>query len=532
MSEYHIDQRAGQDSTQIGKIKGDLVERDKNTISNVSDSVLVIGQGGAAAAKGGIAFSGDVGGDLLISVGNTQIRLHLLVQIALILVTVGIIYLVTDQIYNLYMEQRIPRAMEGHQFNVAMAELTVIDQTGKPIDSQISNDLYGLLKNSFESNDKEAPAYELWPPKFTGQIEGNTKEERKRAAEAKAFDINADIILYGVVTQTDSRLEFTPEFYVSLDSFQDAEEIVGQHRLGGPLKFESGNEMKFYLPLLDRLSALSQVTIGLAYYKFGGFEEALHIFSDVDLKNHEGKEVVELLLANANLLLASDISPDEYLLAASEHYSNALTVNPSYARAQVGQAIVLHRLALGDLKDKDFDKKINKKLLDEAEFGYKAALGLGFQYENANIEAKVRLGLGKVYSIRVIALGQHVDSLAPAQVEFEQVVKEYENGNKRIKNLAGNAYEELGWIAKIQGDLKGAIEHYDRATKLVADRSKGRPFFRLGETYIQVDRAELALESFNQCIEFSERYGNQKYLDMCIKAKDQLHNIATSFNRS
>jgi tetratricopeptide (TPR) repeat protein len=516
------------DKNIIGDVvSGDKIGRDKITLGDLEDAAVAAGERSAVATKGGIAISGDVGGDLLISIGNTRIHLHPLVQSALVLITIGVVFLVTVQIYNVYKNQRKPKVMDG-PFNVAMAELKVVDQDGKPIESKISDELYDLLKNSFESNDDEAPSYELWPPKYTGQIEGDTKEERKEAVEAKASEIRADIILYGVITQTDSLLEFTPEFYVSLDSFKDAEEIVGQHRLGEPLKFESGNEMRFYPPLKRRLEALSQVTIGLAYFKFGGFEDALNIFSDVNLKDHEGKEVVELLLANTNLLLASETKPDEYLIAASVHYDNALTINPSYARAKVGQAIVLRSMALGDLADPHFDRKIDEKLLDDAESAFKAALNLGVQHENANIEAKVHLGLGTIYRARAIALGQDVDSLEPAKAEFIQVVEEYENGNKRIENLAGNAYEELGWIAAVQGKLDDAIGYYDNATKLVEDRSRSRPFYRLGETYLQTGRTELALESFTQCIDFSGRFDNDEYLKKCTEAKNQPNNVVTS----
>jgi tetratricopeptide (TPR) repeat protein len=100
-----------------------------------------------------------------------------------------------------------------------------------------------------------------------------------------------------------------------------------------------------------------------------------------------------------------------------------------------------------------------------------------------------------------------------------------------LQSLAGNAYEESGWIAGIQGKSDDAIRYYETATKLVADRSRSRPFYRLGETCLQASQTELALESFTQCTDFSRRLDNEEYLKKCTEAKNQLNNVVTSFSQ-
>ena len=65
-----------------------------------------------------------------------------------------------------------------------------------------------------------------------GAIDGLTTEERFLRAEILVERINADVVVYGVIERNGDALYLTPEFYVGIENFYEAEEMVGQYVLG------------------------------------------------------------------------------------------------------------------------------------------------------------------------------------------------------------------------------------------------------------------------------------------------------------
>jgi tetratricopeptide (TPR) repeat protein len=283
------------------------------------------------------------------------------------------------------------------------------------------------------------------------------------------------------------------------------------------LPFEAAEFAPVDNPALSaRTNALSLVTIGLAYYVIDDFENALDYFSQAEATQGwletAGKEVIYLLLGNATVRKASEENSTEYLDTAAAYFEQAMSINPTYNRAMVGQAGVLYLQGIGDpigepLEAIDLDK------LDEAEAHYRPALDLGNPPPSANIEAKVHFGLGQVNVGRLVhavaAGGDWQTPLAEARVEFLEVVQEYDDGNLRIANLAGHAHRRLGLLAWMQGQTEEAVEQYRQAIELVTPFYQAYAYSRIGDIYADAGQKEAAIEAYEEAIRVAEFYGNQ-----------------------
>lgn len=438
-----------------------------------------------------------------------NIDIRLLPVVLLLLAIVGVLA------YFL-LRPTTPKAMTG-QFNVAVAEVAVVDQSGSTVRSEdglaLADFLFQRLEVSFDELDLRIP-YELWPPAYTGRIVGDTRAERAHTAEAIAQRIGAHVIIYGVITQAGNQSQFAPEFYVNYKGFEGGEEITGQHELGSALRmpshFEPAQFQGVENPALSaRAEALSLVTIGLSYYATDDFERALDYFTQAEATEgwlpSAGKEVIYILLGNASGRLASKEKSAEHLTAALDYYDKALSINPAYTRGKVGQASVLYLMALGDPSASSWDA-VDLGQLDEAAAAYEAALSLGDPPESANIETKVHFGLGQIHLARAMVVGG--DWMAQAEAEFKEVVQAYEAGNTRIKDLAGHAQARLGAIARLQGNTRGAIEHYTRATELVSPYYQAYYYTRLGEIHAAEANKDLAIKAYTEAIGIAEVYGD------------------------
>jgi tetratricopeptide (TPR) repeat protein len=454
-----------------------------------------------------------------------NVNIQLLPVVGLLLIIIGILT------YFL-LRPTIPEEMTG-EFNVAVAEFTVVTDDGSPVSSEdgqaLANFLFQRLDSSFaELDPQQTIRYEIWPPAYTGQIRGETREQRAEAAEALADRIKAHVIIYGVITESGDRSQFAPEFYVNYKGFEEGEEITGQHELGSTLRvrlpFEATQLQAVENPALSgRANALGLITIGLAYYSIDNFEQALAYFSQAEANKgwleNAGKEIIYLLLGNANVRLASKEKSDQYLSAALDYYNTALDINGAYTRAKVGQASALYLMALGDPTNPSFETVASDQL-DQAATAFENALTLGNPPASANIRAKVNFGLGQIDLVRSqMADG---DWLAQAEAKFKQVVQEYEQGNGRIIDLAGHAYARLALIASLHGNVDTAADHYTRATQLVTPYYQGYYYTRLGEVYARSEQIDQAIEAYDEAIKIAEFYGDAASVATYSKRLDEL----------
>ncbi len=216
-------------------VSGDKIGRDKITFGDVEDATLAAGERSAAATKGGIAISGDVGGDLTIFVGSTHFAIPFIIQIVIgAIVVIGIVFLVGFQGFNL-IQEALPKPMPKGQFNVAMAEFQVTGQ-GEEDAFQAAQELTDILANTIEGKMDElviySPKIEVRLLRDVELIKAEDAEARAEAAEQLAKEINADVVIYGVIEVDGRSAIITPTFYIDGSDFDGAAEITGENRMG------------------------------------------------------------------------------------------------------------------------------------------------------------------------------------------------------------------------------------------------------------------------------------------------------------
>ena len=421
-------------------------------------------------------------------------------------------------LYNEVLPSFQPEVMGG-EFNVAVAEMTVVDEDGKTIRSQdgeaVSEFLYTRLDAGFDELNLEDIRYEVWGPEQTDKVKGDTPEARSQAAQALAEDINAHVIVYGVITTGDSA-RFSPEFFVDYKGFEQVEDITGDHEMGSAMRislpFELTQMQVIENPALSaRANALSLITIGLAFLSVDDAEKALDYFQQAEALDGwfktAGKEIIYLLIGNAFGRQASIQKSETYLASARENYTTALDIDPTYGRAKIGQAAVLYLISLGDPYDASFES-IDLEMLDQAEALFQEASKMEGSPESSNVQTKSALGLGQVYFVKSQILGE--DWIKRANDEFKKVIEDYESGDERIGETASHAYARIGLIAWLNGDLESAVEFYVKAIEAASPYYQGYYFASLGDIYMAAGRMDEARDAYTEAIRIAEFYGDEE----------------------
>ena len=414
------------------------------------------------------------------------------------LVALALIVIAGSALLYLGLRQVGPDRMTG-DFNVAVVPFSLIGEADERAGEDVANSIYGRLRENFQ--DLDSPIIEVWGPGEPAlspirAIQGDSAAERALDAAKLAEDIDADIMVYGVVDASGQSWQVIPEFFISGQNFRDAAEILGQHSLGGAFAVPGKDRRALRITAGDQLTPraeiLSQLAVGLTYYSITSFERALEQFQHIEEAGlpdqGAGSEVVYLLTGNALAKLAQDglrnqdrdeaeqQQVDQLLLDAETYYQKALEIDDEYARGYVGLANVayLRFLADGDAEN-----------LFAAQSAYERALVAKDKPALSDVETKVHFGLGQVYVAQNLRLGEPVDcqdSDTPVMVELQRVIDDYGNGaNPRVREMAGEAHALLGLIYGQCGgseNVRLAIQEYEAAITLLPDRPDRSAFYQ------------------------------------------------------
>jgi tetratricopeptide (TPR) repeat protein len=412
-----------------------------------------------------------------------------------------------------------PMEETADKFNVVMTPFTHLTAQGRldrdGAGNALARQLFGLFRANVDGLKLgETLELELRGPGEGCALPGATPDERARAAEALAEDVNAQIILYGVITGTGKDSLFLPEFHVAYKGFEQGAEITGP--------FDMGRKIGVQLPITPdplrdpnhpaaaRTRGLSRLVVGLAAYARDDYREAEGYFREAaensDLLPDEGQEIAYLFLGNAYLRLAEKESDSGLLDDARTNYETALdlatrTKQPG-ARPQLGLANVIYALALGDLKERSI-YNVQPALLDEAETAYKAVLGMEAP-AGAQVPLKVAYGLGQIYLLRYMIYGG--DWLAKAEMQFTQVTEAHKAAEKRkddqaravLQPLAAEAYAGLGTAANWRKEPEKAIALYEQAAEIASPRRQVIHYLTAGDICVQSGKIECAQVDYDK----------------------------------
>ena len=347
-------------------------------------------------------------------------------------------------------------------YNIAVARFDAVDATGNAVESPEAEDLaqsvYDLLQTELEPIAAAGFDLDLRPPAETGTIRGSTPTRRAEAAAQEAQRIRADVIVYGTL-RADVPNQFTAEFFLSDRQLQAAEELFGQHDLGSVINTDGDIRNTVIRKgmrdqILGRTRALAEFVVGLSHFGASQYQPALEHFEAAakteSWADSDGKEVLYLFLGNAAGRL-------DDLDKANGFYDQALALNPEYARARLGRAEVLLHKARGTCEAGHVDAAGLNAALDT----FRSARTAKVQPALSDVPTKVVFGEGRVH----LCLSQALegDHWGDAEREFQDVIKQYLDGNARVREVAGEAYADLGFVHLPAAGDPTAPDRYRRA---------------------------------------------------------------------
>ncbi len=470
------------DKNSSTSTQSEETHREETIVSDVKDAAVAVGKQAAAATKGGIAISGNVGGDLVISVGSTQVAIPRFVQIVLGVIVLGVLLLVGARAFDAYNASRpTPIAPMTGDFNVAVAQFQVYGEGEEEFEE--AQELALGLANAIEREiddlaDEIDDTIQIRFPQETRTIQGRTDAGRAENARALAEEINADIVIYGVVEVSGLTAVIRPEFYIGDSDFMLGAEVTGQYRMGREIQLDKidnrtlRNDVEEILK--KRFRVLTLLVNGLSDYVVGEYGDAETSFNRaLEIEAWDTPDVIYVLLGNATI-------QQHELEKAKEYFSKALDANPDYARAYAGLATVFLQQATPDIQSGTYDFDV--QLLDKAFDHYQKALNSEEQSPLADIPTKVSFGVGDVYIRKALVEEAAGNDEAKEQYyslagqAYQSVIQDYEAGNERLQEIAAHAHARLGLILAQNGQLEAAIAEYEQALNLLPKYGQSKEY--------------------------------------------------------
>ncbi len=515
---------------QIGRVEGeqvnigDITGRDKTTVSDVQDAAVATG-GSAAATRGGIAISGNVGRDLVISVGNTELSLPLTLQVTIGFIIMAVTVLIGLVSYNTSialaptptLTPTLIPPMDETGFNIAVAEFALAGEAATQPDlAKAGLDVGNWLAGGIKDEKVLYPTIHatVREPDKVGLIPGEDREIRAVNAARYADDNNVNILIYGIITGSHSGYFVEPEFYVSWRGFDYGSEVAGPGQLGRQvsiqLPFENPDKNDLNNELKIRRRVLHHVVYGLGYFYYNKNIEAFDEFDDASSETAgEGLEVVHLLKGAAKLMASDYLKADpikraEFLNEAANAFSQAITLNPNYARSYLGLgAVALQQATIYNMDGTDIAQVVPTRLI-EAKDWYTASLSAGDQPPLPYVLVKANFGLGQIHLVGY-EFTQPNWSGTEARSFLNQVVDAYNaEPTAELIWFAGEAQALLCRLneidkkwAKMSSECQKAIE----TLRDVQPESK-RIKISIAHYYVRAACAEKKQKHFDQAREF------------------------------
>ncbi len=495
----------------------DWLRRQIQRVRNIRRRDVVIAQIGPGARNIVVGTR-----NVQINIGNRNLTVPVLLIPLLLLVIVGIlVYPLAQPILN-------PAKMTG-QFRIAVAEFGEMDKNGKVKQTDngqvLSRWLFDALYDEYQQNtDMEmARAIEIWHDSRTdteqnfrfGFMRGDTPSVRRESAANLAEKVNAHMVIYGNLTPDGESQVLDLEFYLSPQVNDETASIVGPHRLGKPIPFPrpfdtDSPEANIVVgeKLKTRGDALFWLTMGLTQQVLGRSEQALATLRRAeaelaDWPEDDGKELLYFFIGREELSLNQSQE-------AESSFRKALSIEPSYARAQVALGST-YRQRAQTLKPEDrFEEPGYLALaLDNHNMGLELAL----LTEDPLIEAVARIALAKSY--RLLGETHYVlDDYVEANRFFDTAIAEVDKvvtllGDTRQHRLLAQAYETQGAAYLQQGDILRRRQDIEESRA----------------------RFELAKTAYQQCI----NEGNRAFFDEFLEEKviekgcQRYHDVATEY---
>jgi tetratricopeptide (TPR) repeat protein len=430
---------------------------------------------------------------------------------------------------NQYQKSKYDLSPMNGNLNVAVVRFSDWTKGGCDIERNsgtlIANAFYAQLesdrlKDQFYQNSNIL--LQLRSPNELSALSGNTNDEVTKSAENLAVQINAQIVIYGVITCSEltEKPSYQVIFYVAPASFGDAQELIGEFSFSSDTLsggITSGQDYAdLNKSLQQKVEIISLVVKSIASYLGENYSRSLDFLSnalDSSLwESQSGEEVIYIIAGNAatklglNLLTnGNDSRAISDIEQARDYYNkaNAITVTEGkgdYARSYIGLAGVenfyanLKTITSNNINDMDLSAiKREQDLLDKAEIAVYSPI-------TADIPQKVAFDRAQI-SLAFYQLREDIDYLGSAKTNYLSIISSYNDGNIRIREMAAHSYAGLAIIARITRDAKSAISDYEFAIQITRIPSlQAQYLLQLGNTYYENGDQKSALPYYEETL--------------------------------
>lgn len=534
-------------------VQGDARLRDVSGRDTNTTHATVVGPGAVVGNPSGIVITGPVAGDVNIQLPGTRRNPLYNQKIWPLFLALAMTF--GSGTFLFFAAPRGPARMDRF-FNIAIADFGKANAwtDAEVMGSQDGEFLAKELASTLEALYSEHPylAGKVGIQRVAMPVSGSSVALRHEAARQLAETLNADVVIYGVLLPS----AFLPEYYVN-PRLNGAEESLGPNAFGKaiadvwqPFASADGVENRFSLErqVLPRLEALSDLLIGLAYFKAGLPDQARRLFNLAlerdGWEEADGKEILYLWIGSAHLRRVSEglpIAEDDLLCpqlageqtglddwqCAELAYTRALSLtNGQYARAHIGlgnlwlnraelKVAGLHGFACEGPVDKAIDHYSTALRLNRAADGQP---GLP---ELALVTEKARFNLGLLQATLYLEGCAEEEAYQTALGHFAAVIRRYrdEPDAPFYRELAAEALFQSGHLRFWHRDFEGASKELDECIFMAAPRGAPEAWQAvrwsahvwLGLTYLEVARQapqadyEPAREQFATVIAANEK---------------------------
>jgi tetratricopeptide (TPR) repeat protein len=396
-----------------------------------------------------------------------------------------------------------PPKMNG-LYNVAVADIGMIDPDGQvrriPDGSgtEISQDITSTLQSAFQENPNiliwnNSPELRLQRVRI-GTLESNSPKGLTQAAASLAEQLNADMVIYGVLDQRQQPQVLNLQIYL-VPGLEDAlDEIKGNFPLNTPIPIDPdlgsdsvNTEITRQAKLLATLAlAQSESRLGYTLEALDSYLDAAKLAPDSDMLQFFIARESLFIIERESIPQNADGAFEEQALASLE---KALQLNPQNARAYIGLGSLYVKQALRRFQEASFSEYTDQsfqqimRLLDQAEASYGSVLQLEVDSAEYGVPVQdlARLSLGHARLLRGVVMRGYSQN-DPGSETFHQAEEMINEAVEMLNatmpafqapglsrylaqnhQFLGDTYQNSGDLAYYAGDQATAMEAYQRA---------------------------------------------------------------------
>lgn len=383
--------------------------------------------------------------------------------------------------------------------------------------AQLEND---RMKDQFYQNSNIL--LQLRAPNKLSALPGQSVEEITKSAEKLAIQINAQIVIYGVITCSEltQKPSYQLIFYVAPASFGDAQELIGEFSFSSDILEGGINSGQDYVELnkslQQKVEIISLVVKSIASFLGENYARSLDYLSSALASSlwdtQSGEEVIDIIAGNAatkfGLSLNANGNVDQAINEiekARSYYdaANAITMadgKGDYARSYIGLAGVENFYAVLKTTTSNNINDIDLSAIDHEQKLLDKALTASYSPLTADIPQKVAFDRAQIY-LTLYQLKKDNNDLVNAKTNYQSVINSFNGGNIRIREMAAHSYAGLAIIARITRDVKSALSDYQSALKITRIPSlQAQYLLQLGNTYYAEGDLKSALMYYEETL--------------------------------